>query len=73
MKLSEAQRRAMTLSAKRTEFLRRVRDDEDLFPLMADIGYGWAVTEGLVTKHPAWFEFDLTPAGLRSLQGGKDG
>jgi hypothetical protein len=60
---------AVKLTSEQREFLRRVRDDTDAFGWMRrhDFGYGWAIEAGLVTKHPAWFEFYITPAGRRAL------
>lgn len=61
------------LSKVKREFLLTVRDDGDvmLFLKKHDIGYGWAINAGLVTKHRAFFEFTLTPAGRSLLE--KDG
>lgn len=63
----------MKLTAIEREFLFTVRDNGDmtLFLKKNDIGYGWAINAGLITKHPAYFEFYLTSDGLR-LTGGSD-
>jgi hypothetical protein len=57
------------VSEVQRQFLEVVRDDGDVFAFLDkhDIGFGWAIELGLVTKHPAFFEFYLTEAGRAAL------
>lgn len=60
----------MTEHQAHLKFLRAVRDGEDVMGILRehDIGYGWAVANGFVSKHPAYFEFTLLPTGAEYLR-----
>lgn len=60
----------ISLRGPEREFLEAVRDGKDVFPIIKkhDIGYGWAIENGLVTKHRVHFEFYLTDEGRKAIE-----
>ncbi len=54
-------------------FLEGVRDGDDVFPVVREIGYGWAVKAGFVRQvgaHGA-LDFRITDAGRAALSEAK--
>jgi len=61
------------LTTDEIRFLEGVRDGDDVFPIVREIGYGWAVENKLVRHHGGAdgriLDFSLTDAGRAALEG----
>lgn len=54
------------MNAKRREFLIRIRDDQPIYALVKEIGFGWALESGYIREvrpSPPFLDFEITNAG----------